>query len=179
MDLPYLDEFIKSDDGISCQVLDVLRVDFAQASCGYKKSETLVRPTQENEVIETINKDGLIETSYVAKAGDALFQNIHDKNDRYVPRNADGSAWKFDELARRNYKVVAQGENMDGVLVVNMEQSKVLHRAIDRPTCLKDAWGKEIHQFLFAESTLKLNNDGRITGIDSQAFKETWQVIPN
>lgn len=179
MSLSYTDTFINSDDKTPCQVLDLASVSFEKAAEGHKSAQTLVREAKVGELIVTRNKEGKVETSYRTQEGDAIFQNLHDENDVYVPRNQDGTPWKFFELEQRNYKIVGKHQETGGALVVNLETSKLLHKVIDRPTCLKDAWGKGQHQFLYEGSTLKLNNDGRITGIDSEAFDKTWTITKN
>ena len=176
-DLPYKDEWIDNPNGIACRVLDVENVDFSTASIGRKTAETLVRCAQGGEVIETKNSEGKVESTYTAQPGDAIFVNLHNTDDIYVPGNDDGSRWQFDELAERGYEFVADDLENNGVRVKNMAAFKILLEAIDQPTCIKDAWGEGQHAYLFEGATLKLNDDGRITGIDKEAFDATWEVV--
>ena len=53
----------------------------------------------------------------------------------------------------------------------------VLPRIIERPTCIKDARGPGIHQFLFHGSTLVLNEDKSVTGIEPDEFDNRWQLM--
>lgn len=51
-------------------------------------------------------------------------------------------------------------------------------RVIIIPTCIKDVWGSGRHQFLFEGASLKKNPETKkVTGIDKEAFDNTWEVI--
>lgn len=176
MDLPYLNETIDSPDGIPCAVLDGARVDFTLAVQGRKRAETLVRRAMGGESIVTrSNKDGKIESTYTACKGDAIFINLNNPDDIYVPGNPDGTRWKFSELKTRGYRVVAR--TPDGVRVKVAQSFPILHEVVKVPTCIKDAWGKGKHQFIFEGASLKLNDNGNITSIDKTAFDATWETL--
>ncbi len=175
MSLPYVSEKIESPDGVLCQVLDSARVDFSAAAEGRKKAETLVREARGGEEIVTRNKSGQVESIYTAKPGDAIFINLHNPDDVYVPGNADGTRWQFSELAERGYEVTAR-EADGAVRVKSAVYAPLLPEAVEKPTCIKDAWGAGQHQFLYPGATLKGNGPGRVTGIDKTAFDATWEV---
>lgn len=178
MQLPYLSEKIASPDGIPCEVLDTLKVDFGQASVqGRKKAETLVKEAKGGEEIVTRNKEGQVESTYIAQKGDAIFVNLHNAADVYVPGNADGSRWKFSELAQRGYEVVRNDAKKGGAIVKSAQIFKLFTEAVEKPTCIKDAWGPGQHQFLFNGATLKKNDNGSVTGIDKSAFDATWETL--
>jgi len=159
MDLLYTGEFIKNGNGIECEVLDVSKLDFSNAPVGRKNKKALVIKAKCGEKIETINALGLVESVFTASAGDAIFCN--SEKDRYVPRNSDGSAWKFDEITSYDYA-----------------KSKLLIECIKKPTCIKNVWGEKAHQFLFNGATLKQDGKtGKVTGIEKEAFDTTWQVL--
>ena len=174
--LPYTNEVVASPDGIDCKVLDANAVDASGAVEGRKATQTLVRRAEGGEAIETKNKEGKVESVYTAKAGDAIFINLHNPDDIYVPGNADGSRWQFSELTSKGYEISGEDQERGGVLVKSTSTSKLLHEAVEEPTCIKDAWGEGQHQFLFAGATLKLNANGRVTGIDKSAFDATWEI---
>lgn len=176
MQLPYTTEMVSSPDGIICKVLDSKAVGFANAVEGRKATETLVRRADGGEAIETKNGQGKVESVYTAKTGDAIFINLHNPADMYVPGNPDGSRWQFKDLTSKGYEITGDDQERGGVRVKSTAMSKLLHEAIEEPTCIKNAWGEGQHQFLFAGATLKLNNNGTISGIDKTAFDATWEM---
>jgi hypothetical protein len=178
MKLPYTAEAIKNPEGIPCRVLDRSGLDFSTAETGRKSAETLVKRASGGELIETRNAEGKLETSYTAQAGDAIFCNLHDEKDVYVPGKPDGTRWKFDALREMGYEI-ANGTLQSGqVRVKNASAFKILHEVVDDDICIKDAWGKGQHQFLYKGASLKLNANGMVTGIDKSAFDATWEIIP-
>jgi hypothetical protein len=174
--LPYKNETVDSPDGISCKVLDTQALDFSSAVEGRKATETLVRRAEGGEAIETKNKAGQVESVYEAKPGDAIFINLHNADDVYVPGNADGTRWQFKDLTARGYEITGEDQERGGVRVKSAATAKLLHEAVAEPTCIRDAWGEGQHQFLFAGATLKQGNQGRATGIDKGAFDATWEI---
>ncbi len=176
MPLPYTAEIISSPDGIPCKVLDSKAVSFDGAVEGRKATETLVRCAAGGEAIETKNSEGRVESVYEASAGDAIFINLHNPEDIYVPGNPDGSRWQFKDLTSKGYEITGDDYEGGGVRVKSTAKSKLLHEAVEEPTCIKDAWGEGQHQFLFEGATLKLNNNGSVTGIDKEAFDATWET---
>lgn len=175
MQIPYSDETITSPDGIACAVLDVTRVDFSAAALGRKTALTLVRCAVGGEHIETKNSEGKIESVYTAQAGDAIFINLHNIDDMYVPGNGDGTRWQFRELTSKGYDLVGEDNINGGTLIKSNKTAELLHEVIRKPTCIKDAWGAGQHVFLYKGATLKLEN-GRVTGIDKEAFDNTWEI---
>jgi hypothetical protein len=176
--LPYKEEHVQSPDGTSCKILDTQAIDFSSAVQGRKKTETLVRCATGGERIETKNSEKKIESVYVAKTGDAIFINLHNPDDIYVPANPDASRLQFKELASNGYEIIGDDHANGGVLVKSTQSAKLLHEAIKQPTCIKNAWGEGQHQFLFSGATLKKDNKGNVTGIDKKAFDATWEIIP-
>lgn len=179
MELNYTDEFILNEDGIKCQVLDVSKIDFREAPSGRKSKETLVIKANGNERIETINSDGLVETVYITNAGDAIFAN-NDK-DVYVPRDSSGSSLKFESIEDYGYEITSDEFSYKESIAVKVKSTKtfkVLPGIIIIPTCIKDAWGKGMHQFLFDGAALKKDMEtGKVTGIERGAFESTWELI--
>lgn len=176
MNLPYTNETVLSPDGIACKVLNSNAINFDGAFEGRKASETLVRRAEGGESIETKNSEGRVESVYTAKAGDAIFINLHNPDDVYVPGNPDGSRWQFKDLISKGYEITGEDQECGGVRVKSTTMSKLLPEAVEEPTCIKNAWGEGQHQFLFAGATLKLTNSGSVTGIDKEAFDATWEI---
>lgn len=176
MTLSYTGEMITSPDGEDCAVLDTIALDFSRAAQGRKAAETLVREAKGGEEIFTRNSAGKVESVYAAKPGDAIFINLHNFDDCYVPGHSDGTRWQFSELEERGYEIVGKDKAHGGVLVKNTATFNLLHEAVEKPTCIKDAWGKGAHAFLHKGATLKDNGGGRVTGIDKEAFDATWEI---
>ncbi len=177
--LYYTDEIINNEDGIQCQVLDISKVDFSISCVGRKKKETTILRANGNEKIETINSTGLVESTYITNPDDAIF--VNNEEDIYVPRDAYGNAWQFDFIENHGYEVTSDTFFHNGNMAINVKSTKLsslLPEIITIPTCIKDAWGKGSHQFLFMGATLKKDIDsGKITGIDKGAFDETWEIL--
>lgn len=176
MPLPYTGEFVTSPDGISCKVLDAGGVNFSMAAEGRKATETLVRRAEGGERIETRNSEKKVESVYITEPGDAIFINLHNPDDMYVPGNSDGSRWQFKDLTSKGYEITREDHERGGVLVKSTKTAKLLHEVIQEPTCIKNAWGSGQHQFLFVGATLKKDESGNVTGIDKQAFDATWEI---
>lgn len=179
MNLNYMNEFICNSDGIPCMVLDLATIDFSEAYIGRKSKETIILKANGGERIETINSAGLVEATYVANLGDAIFYN--NDMDIYVPRDKDGQAWKFDSVSMYGYEVTGEPYSFKEKLAINVKSikmAKLLVEVIEIPTCIKDAWGRGNHQFLFGGATLKQDCEtGKISGIDKGAFEETWEIV--
>lgn len=178
--LPYTESVITNPDGVACRVLDTSKIDFADAANGQKTALTLVQLAKGGEEIITRNSAGQIESTYTTQAGDAIFENLHNPDDRYVPGNADGTRWQFSDLRAKGYEIV-DTENRNGrayATIRNASQFRILHEVIDQPTCLKDAWGEGQHVFLYPGASLKLNDNGSVSGIDKEAFDNTWKLTP-
>ena len=173
MKLAYTGETISGPDGKLFPVLNEPAVDFKAAAEGRKSAETYVLRAQGGEAIETKNTTGQKENGdvHIAKSGDAIFQNLHNPDDRYVPNNS----LKFDALEQSGYEIVRK-EAEDRVFIKSKTKSKILVEAVSEPICIKDAWGAGQHQFLYPGATLKLNDNGKVTGIDKSAFDATWEV---
>lgn len=179
--LYYIDEIIKNEDGIECQVLDTTKVDFSTSCVGRKKKETLILKANGDEKIETINSEGLVESTYITNPGDAIF--VNSEKDSYVPRDTNGNAWQFDSIESYGYEITSDIFYHNGNEAINVKSTKLsslLPEIITIPTCIKDAWGQGAHQFLFNGATLKKDTDsGKVTGIDKGAFDETWEILEN
>jgi len=179
MELIYKDEYIINHNGIECCVLDTSMIDFSSADLGRKKVETIVLRANGGEKIDTLNSLGLVGTKYITNVNDAIFCN--SETDMYVPRDGEGKAWSFDKIEEYGYEKTSdyfQYAETIGIKVKSTKTAKVLPEVIIKPTCIKDAWGKDNHQFLFKGATLKLDPDNaRITGIDKEAFDNTWEII--
>ena len=180
-DRMYKDEYVVSPDGIKCQVLDTDSVDFSDALLGRKSKETQVLRAKQGDPVPTINGEGKVESVYIANEGEAIFFN-NDK-DKYVPRDGNGNAWMFDNVTDYGYEYTSSIYNFQGRETINVKSTSkalVLPEIVDRPTCIKDAWGEGAHQFLSSGATLKQDpKDGKVTGIDKTAFDNTWELLEN
>lgn len=176
--LIYTDEMIENPDGIPCLVLDVSQIDFQGAVQGRKSALTRVERAKGGEEIITRNANKVAESTYIANPDDAIFINIEMPEDMYVPGNSDGSRWKYDEVSERGYEAIDNGSLDDWMLVKSTKTAYLMPQVIQTPSCIKDAWGQEQHQFLFQGATLKLDDSGKVTGIDHDAFEATWEIIP-
>lgn len=181
MELKYTNEIITNPDGIDCHVLDVSSLDFSNAREGRKKKTTIVMRAIDNECINTYNSMGLVESTYIAKDGEAIFYN--SDTDMYVPRDENGVALSFQNISEHGYDIVGDSFQFNGrsaIRVRNNNIAKLLPEVIVIPTCIKDKWGKGSHQFLFEGATLKKDIlTGKISGIDKEAFDETWEIFKN
>ncbi len=137
----------------------------------------MVRRANGGELIETKNSDKQVESTYVAQDGDAIFINPHNPEDMYVPADTDGTRWKFKDIEKKGYKITREDQENGEVLVKSTDRVKILHEAIQEPSCIKNAWGNGQHQFLFVGATLKQGDNGRVTGIDKEAFDATWEIM--
>lgn len=179
MDLIYENETIISPDGIVCRVLDTSKIDFSEAAFGRKNKETIVMKAVGNEEINTVNSNGMIESTYITNPGEAIFYN--NDEDIYVPRDGNGNAWMFDCITSYGYEIsegVHQFKAHVAVKVKSTNIAQVLPEIITIPTCIKNAWGEGSHQFLYEGAALKKNLiTGRVTGVDKVAFCNTWEII--
>lgn len=178
MTLPYTGETLVNPEGKTVPVLDRARVDFSQAGLGRKKTEMKVRRANGGEVIETRDTQGRIETVYTAKKGDAIFTNLHDAKDTYVPGHVDGTRWQFDSFLKKGYEITGGSIESGEVMVQGTVTSKILHEAVTEDMGVKDAWGKGLHQYLYKGATLKISESGQVIGIDKAAFDATWEILP-
>ncbi|MDO4995999.1 MAG: hypothetical protein Q4E69_02360 [Bacilli bacterium] len=178
MSVKYLDEYIESPDGITCKVLDVDNIDFSSGVVGRKSKDTLVLRANGNEKINTINSQGLIETTFTTSEGNAIFYN--NENDIYVPRDEKGTPWNFDDIENYGYELLTVPFKHNDNLAVRVKSTKMaylLPEVIDRPSCIKDAFGKGNNQYLYEDATLKKDPiTGKVTGIEKKAFDETWEI---
>lgn len=178
MKLEYLDEYIVNKNGIKCHVLDVEKLDFSHALDAIKSEPTIVLRANGNEVINTII-NGLVESSYETCEGDAIFQNSEE--DRYVPRDLNGNAFKYDNLREYGYVDVLEEfiyNEYKAKKVVNNRKNKVLYQVIEEPTVIKNKFGEHNHQFLFSGSSLvKDNKTNKIRGVAKIPFNDTYRII--
>ena len=118
--------------------------------------------------------NGNIESITTAEYGDAIFMN--ENTDQYIPRNQDGTAWKFDDIESYGYTILDRTE--DGVMVESNNEALVMIGVIHEPTCIENAWGEGAHQFLYEGATLKFDIKTKtISGIDKNAFEKTWTLL--
>jgi hypothetical protein len=177
MQLSYTRGVLISPDSITCQILNTAQIDFSNAALARKSAETLVRRAEGGERIITKSTAGRIEHIYTAKAGDAIFINLHNPTDTYVPGNADGTRWQFQELEQKGYVITGDDPVNGGIRIKSTETFKILHEVVEKPTCIKNAWGVGQHIFLFAGASLKLHANGHVSGIDKSAFDNTWEML--
>jgi hypothetical protein len=174
----YTGEIIESPDGIRCAVLDTSKIDFANAALARKTLQTLIINATGGEKIQTRTQKGKAEgIPYFAEKGDAIFVNLDNAADTYIPGSNDGNRWKFSELKNRGYVPSKIQTDPRGTLFENPDAFRVIPRAVKKPSVIKDAWGNGKHQFLFEGASLKLNHNGSVTGIDEFAFKNTWTIL--
>jgi len=167
-------EIIKNENGIECEVLNLNSLDFSNAKIGIKCTLTKVLKALGGEKIITTNKDGLIEAIYIANENDAIF--VNSNIDKYVPRDDCGNTFKYNEIAKYGYEIVER--ESDYLIVRSNNKALLLVEEIKKPTCIKNAWGKGSHQFLFEGATIKKDiKTGKITGIEKDAFKATWLIL--
>ncbi len=179
MNLIYENETIISPDGIACRVLDTSKIDFSEAAYGRKSKETIVMKAFGNEKINTVNSNGMIESTYLTNPGEAIFYN--NDEDIYVPRDGNGNAWMFEGITNYGYEISEEAYQFKSHVAVKVKSTnvaQVLPEIITIPTCIKDAWGEGAHQFLYEGATLKKDlTTGKVTGIDKVAFSNTWEII--
>lgn len=173
MKINYKEEYINNPDGIACQLIDVDALSFDDCPIGCKSTVTLIKKAKGGEVITTYGKKGEVESFIVAEQGDAIFCN--SETDVYIP-SLNGERYKFDKICDYGYKIVSAEEGQCHVKSTN--QARLLIEVVDRPACIKDAFGKEIHQFLFKGATIKKDlKTGAVSGISKVAFDTTWEVL--
>lgn len=171
--MKYLNETIEFN-GITFKVLDVKSVDFSSADTGVKSKITKVIKATGGEIIETKNANGQTESIVVAEPNDAIFCN--NDLDRYIPRDKGGNHLKVDNLNCCGYTVTSQQDNV--LFVKSNKPAKLLIGAIKEPTCIKDAFGEGVHQFLYSGATLKQEiGTTKVRGIDKDAFESTWEIF--
>ena len=172
MKLVYTDEVIEFD-GKTFSVLDTEKIDFAGARKGVKSSLTKVCRAKGTEKIITANSNG-VESVVVAEKDDAIFCN--SDIDIYVA-NTNGVHWHFDEIEEHGYTIVER-VNDDCVYIRSNNQAYLLHEVIEKNSVIKDAFGEGNNQYLYKGATLKKDiKTGRITGIEKQAFDQTWMFL--
>src|SRR5574344_547915 len=79
----YTTEIIFNEQGIPCKVIDISKLDFTKCAKGRKSKITLVKIAKGGEKIFTFGNDGKIESTTIAKMGDAIFCN--SATDVYIP----------------------------------------------------------------------------------------------
>ena len=172
----YTGELEKHTDGVDYAVLDTTKLDFnaPEATFGKKTKPTLVRVAKPGE--EIVTKPGKVEESRtVATGGEIIFINELPGGviDAFIPRDTSGVSNGAQTLEDK-YELVGGDINGEGAYFrPKGNPSKLLHEAIEKPTCIKDAWGPGNHQFLGSGATLK-QDGAKATGIDKSSFDETW-----
>lgn len=176
MGLKYTGKYIEKD-GKHFSVLNVNEsgYDFKYAKLGIKSKITKVLLAKGGEKITTTNSKGEVETTVVAEKGDAIFYN--NEHDKYIPADSNGNHWKFAEIENHGYSIVESGDGF--VNIKSNNKGFLLVGAVDKPCVIENAFGEGQHQFLYPGATLKMDvNTGKITGIDKEAFENTWEVLP-
>lgn len=173
--LVYKNKFINFN-GITYKVLDTNKLSFKKAVLGIKNKIIMVKCAEGGERIETKNSNGNIESVIVAQKGDAIFFN--SQADVYIPHDNNGCSWKFAEIKEYGYDIIEEKE--DCIFIRSNNKALLLVEVIEIPTCIENAFGKNIHQFLYPGATLKKDHKTKqITGIDKESFDSTWKVLPN
>jgi hypothetical protein len=177
--LPLKKETMTAPEGIECRVLDSEKVDFSNAVWGRKATETRVLRAKGGELIQTeATADGSERDAYIAEEGDAIFQNLNNEKDIYIPSGDDGKHWKFDDFLKHGYEVSSGDlETDDMVLVKSTNSALILPEAVTEPIVIPNAFGEGNHQYLYAGATLKDAGAGRVTGIGKEAFDATWEIL--
>lgn len=173
MKVHYKNQSIKNPDNIDCQIIDVEKLNFDDCPVGCKSTQTLVKRAKGGERIYTYGKKGEIESTTIANQGDAIFCN--SETDVYIP-SIKGKAYEYDNITSYGYDIISSKD--DECYIKSNNKALLLVGVIDRPSCIKDAFGEGNHQFLFEGATLKKDlSNGMVSGISKKAFETTWEVF--
>lgn len=176
--LPLKNETMTSPEGVECRILQPQKVDFSDAVWGRKATETRVMRAKGGELIQTeAGPDGSERDPFIAEEGDAIFQNLNNEKDVYIPSGKDGKHWKFDDFLQHGYELSQGSLDDDEVLVKSTNSSLILPEAVTEAIVIPNAYGAGNHQYLYAGATLKDAGEGRVTGIGKEAFDATWEVL--
>ncbi len=161
-------------DGKDFKVIDTSKLDFSKAKLGVKASLTKIVVAKNDEIIETKNNKGEVETIHKVKKGEIIFCNNDD--DRYCPCYDNGNGWKLEDIEKNGYVFV---ENKDDCIMIRSNnKALLLVEFIQENSCIKDAFGEGQHQFLYkGEKKKKDLKTEKITGIDKIAFENTWTIL--
>ena len=172
VDQAYTSETIQ-DNGKSYHVLDGSKLNFSAAPFGKKTAETTARLAEPEEHIVTMPGTEK-ESAYVANGGEVVFDN--GGGDVYVPRDNAGHSTGKHILDTKYDLVRGSLEQGNAAYIPKANPSRIMPFSTTRYTAIKDAWGPGAHQFLPPNSTLKLNDNGQVTGIEGSAFEKTWSI---
>ncbi len=191
--LTYTGNTIISNEGHECKVIDVDATDFSNASLGRKSSVTMVVEAQGGENTAQIFENAQeTQWPYIAVAGDAIFvqgdidaclkymatgevDNKHGAIDIYVPDNAklsETGRLQFQNLEAEGYEVQPQQDGSQ--TYVKSPSASILEEANTDWACIAYE-GKQV-KFFPPRSSFKLL-DGVVSGINPEAFDETWEVL--
>ncbi len=170
---------IRHTDGLDYAVLDPTKLDFTGPNIvfGKKTHATRVHIAKPGEVI-CAQPGGFSEVAdYTAAGGEIVLTNeLHNgRIDSYVLRTQDGHPVGMDVL-EEHYALIGGDIHGEGAYYCPIDPCvPLLHEAIDRPTCIMNEYGVGIHAFYKEGATLKLLH-GKVSGIERDAFDETWQL---
>ncbi|HTK85902.1 MAG TPA: hypothetical protein VL625_12535 [Patescibacteria group bacterium] len=170
---------VTSPEGVECSIIDVSKLDFGnddEAAWGKKTRPIKAWIARPGEKVATALAQGT-ESYYECAGGEVVFENElpHGLKDIYVPRSPTGESTGA-ALLKRDYLPVDHGLNGEhGCFAPNSKPVKILHEIINRPACIVDCWGPGKHAYFYPGATLKIA-DGRVTGIDKDAFDFTWSI---
>lgn len=140
--------------------IDPAQIDFSQARFAQKTAKVTARTATEGERVDTIMKNGLVETTNTAKAGD------------YVVTNPGGEQYLVGKEKFEKRYVPTDNPN---VFAPNAAPVKVLE--LDRNVSFKAPWGETMN--IRAGGVLVSNGPGDVYGIQPDEFKETYSYRPD
>jgi len=175
----YTGEIIQ-EAGKDYEVLDTSREKISfdnnpNVKFGKKTTPTQVRIAKPGEIIVT-SQGKENESTYTATGGEIVFINqlAGGVKDEFVPRDNNGKSNGDDILAEKYDLIGGDRNSAEGAVYIPKGAAvKILHEAVTKPACIKDAWGLGQHQFLETGATLR-ENGARATGINKTAFDQTW-----
>ncbi len=196
--LTYKKGHMTNEHGTQCRIIDVENTDFSNAQSGRKKTLTMVIEAQGGEHTAQIFADAKeTQWPYTAQEGDAIFVQgdtsacleyiktgvvgeKHGPIDVYVPDNAKLSPTgrvQFKDLYEEGHEIQPEDAKNSGIFVKsNNTSAKILHEANKVWACIKYE-GEQI-KFFPPNSSFKLL-DGKVSGINQEAFDSTWELFPN
>ncbi len=137
-----------------------------------KATLTKVYIASEGQKIETI-VGGNVETTFIAEGDEIIFEN--NPQDVFVPRDKSGKP-NGREILKQSYDWVKGGVRDSIAFYRPNKVEDVAHEVVTQNTVIFDAYGEGQHQYLTIGATLKIKGD-RVTGINKEAFDNTWELI--
>jgi len=195
--LTYKDTHMTNENGIKCRIIDVENTDFSKAQRGRKATLTMVIEAQGGEHTAQIFANAKeTQWPYTAQKGDAIFvqgdipaclkyietgvvEEKHGPIDVYVPDNAKLSKTgrvQFKDLYEEGHELQPIDTNKSGTFVKSRNtDAKILHEANKVWACI--AYPDDQVKFFPPNSSFKLL-DGKVSGINQEAFDTTWELLP-